>query len=143
MKKTRSLSVDAKVFYSQQFVIFLLTGGLAALTNFLSRIFLNSFLSFSASVIIAYIIGMVMAFILFRTVVFDAREKSLKKSITLFCFVNVFGILQTYLISVGLYYWLLPYMSFDFYPDTVSHLVGIMVPAFTSFIGHKYWTFAS
>lgn len=133
--------IIVKQFFSKQFMIFLFTGGIAALANFVSRILLNKYLSFSASVIIAYIVGMVVAYILFRTIVFDAKRLSLKKSVTFFCMVNALGILQTYLISMALYYWMFPCLSFNFYPDTMAHLIGIMVPACTSFIGHKYLTF--
>lgn len=130
-----------KQFFSKQFIIFVLTGGIAALANFVSRILLNQYLSFSSSVIIAYVVGMVVAYILFRTLVFDTKQLSLKKSVSFFCVVNALGILQTYLISMVLYYWMFPYVSFNYHPDTFAHLIGIMIPAFTSFVGHKYLTF--
>ncbi len=128
-------------FLSRQFLIFLATGCLAALANFLSRIILNQFFSFSTSVIIAYIIGMIIAYILFRTIVFDAKKSSLRQSIVYFIAVNAIGILLTYVISMFLYFWLFPLILFKFYPDTIAHLIGISVPAFSSYIGHKYLTF--
>ena len=46
-------------FASRQFVAFLLTGGTAALINFISRIIYNQWLGFSSAVILAYLTGMV------------------------------------------------------------------------------------
>ena len=57
-------------FMNRQFLIFLVTGGLAACVNFGSRIVYNQWFDFSTSVVIAYLTGMLTAFILARTFVF-------------------------------------------------------------------------
>lgn len=44
-------------FASRQFLLFLLTGGTAAVVNFASRIVLNQWLSYSSAIIIAYLVG--------------------------------------------------------------------------------------
>jgi putative flippase GtrA len=51
-------------FFSKQFLVFLATGGIAALINFLSRILYSNWLDFSLAVFLAYITGMITAFIL-------------------------------------------------------------------------------
>lgn len=131
------------IFLSREFVIFILTGGLAASANFLSRIALSSYLGmdFYLAVIIAYIIGMVIAYILFKIVVFkkNDNEISLKKSIMFFCIVNLIGILLTFCLSNFLYYVLLK--NLHFFRAEISHGIGIMLPAVSSYIGHKYFSF--
>jgi len=53
----------------------------------------------------------------------------------------VVAIIQTYIISVGLVEYGFPYLGFDFYPEAVAHAVGVIFPVFTSFFGHKYFSF--
>ena len=57
-------SGDGGGFLSRQFVLFLATGGFAALVNFGSRILLSHWLSFSWAVVLAYLAGMGTAFVL-------------------------------------------------------------------------------
>ena len=51
---------------SSQFIRFLFTGGLAALVNFGSRILYNRWMGFSTAVCVAYVTGMITAFLLAR-----------------------------------------------------------------------------
>lgn len=57
-------------FLSRQFILFLVTGGTAALVNFGSRIVYNQWVSFSIAIVLAYLTGMVTAFVLARWLVF-------------------------------------------------------------------------
>lgn len=128
-------------FFSRQFVSFLITGGIAAIVNFLSRIFYNQYVSFSSSVIFAYLTGMVTAFILARIFVFKASSQSIKRSAILFSLVNVLAIAQTWFISMGLNFYLLPALGFEKYVAEIASAVGIAFPVFTSYLGHKRWSF--
>ena len=53
-----------KIFLNKQFTLFVVTGGIAAAANFGSRILFNRWMDFSSAVILAYITGMVVAFLL-------------------------------------------------------------------------------
>ncbi len=130
-----------KQFFSKQFVLFLLTGGLAALVNFTSRIWLNRFFDYPVAIILAYIIGMITAFILARLFVFKASEQALRHSILYFILVNLVAVLQTWIISVGLAYYVLPYLGVKLFVPEIAHAIGIGVPVFTSYFGHKRWSF--
>ena len=55
---------------TKQFLLFIVAGGFAALVNIISRALLSLFMNFSSSVLIAYFIGMVIAFILTKKFVF-------------------------------------------------------------------------
>ena len=59
-----------KLFVSKQFLGFLAVGGLAALLHWLARLLLSVWLPFSWAVIIAYAIGMAVAFLLNSIFVF-------------------------------------------------------------------------
>ena len=126
---------------SKQFILFLLTGGIAATVNFCSRIIFNLWISFSMAVILAYITGMVTAFILAKFLVFKESNQSLHQSIIFFILVNIIAILQTWIISMLLAYYLLPAINIKNFVREISHAVGIVVPVFSSYIGHKHWSF--
>ncbi|EJM70714.1 putative membrane protein [Pseudomonas sp. GM50] len=128
-------------FLSKQFMVFLITGGTAAAVNFCSRIIYNLWLSFSLSVIIAYITGMITAFVLAKLFVFKESQQSVHRSILFFTLVNLVAVLQTWLISMGLAYYLLPSLGMTSFVKEISHATGVIVPVFTSYLGHKHWSF--
>lgn len=127
-------------FVSRQFLGFLITGGLAAAVNFGSRIVYNQWLDFSASVVLAYLTGMVTAFILARRFVFTEASQSLQKSAAIFALVNGVAVLQTWAVSMALYY-ALPRLGVNAWVPEIAHAVGVMLPVFTSYLGHKKYSF--
>jgi len=127
-------------FMSRQFLGFLLTGGLAALVNFGSRILYNQWVDFSSAVVLAYLTGMVTAFILARTFVFTQSGQSVQRSAMFFVMVNGVAVLQTWAISMALYY-LLPMAGVTRWVPEIAHAVGVVVPVFTSYLGHKRFSF--
>lgn len=128
-------------FFSKQFLLFLLTGGFAAAVNFGSRIVYNQWLSFSDAVIVAYLTGMVTAFILAKLFVFKKSRQSVKRSIFFFCLVNGFAVLQTWVVSMGLAFYALPAAGVKQFVPEIAHAVGVAVPVFSSYLGHKYFSF--
>jgi putative flippase GtrA len=130
-----------RLFISRQFVIFLITGGISALANFLSRILYNAVVTFPVAIALAYITGMVVAFILAKIYVFTESSHSLAKSAILFTAVNLLGFIQAWIVSMVLEYHILPAIGIHQFDKSIATLVGISVPAFTSFIGYKYISF--
>lgn len=130
-----------KIFKSKQFLAFLITGGIAALANFGSRFLFSEFVSFGNAVILAYLVGMITAFILAKLFVFEQSRHSTKKEFFYFTLVNLVAIVQTYIISVGLAIYLFPSINFILFPEATAHAIGVAFPVFTSFIGHKYLSF--
>ncbi len=130
-----------KPFWSQQFLFFVLTGGIAATINFCSRIIYNQYLSFSWSVILAYITGMITAFILAKLFVFKQSQQPISRSAIFFVLVNLVAILQTWVISMGLAYYILPWLGISWFAQDIAHGVGVATPLFTSYFGHKRWSF--
>ena len=125
----------------RQFAAFLVTGGVAALVNFGSRIVLNQWMPFSIAVVLAYLLGMVTAFQLARMFVFSNPIQSVPRSALVFTLVNVVAVVQTWLISMALAYYLLPALGVEQFVREIAHAVGIVVPVFTSYLGHKRYTF--
>ncbi len=128
-------------FMSRQFVIFLVTGGLAAAVNFGSRIVYNQWVNFPIAVVLAYLTGMVTAFVLARYFVFTESELSIQRSALWFVVVNIVAVIQTWLISMLLAYYLLPRMGLTRFIPEIAHAVGVVVPVFTSYLGHKRLSF--
>jgi putative flippase GtrA len=128
-------------FKSPQFFAFLLTGGFAAAVNFGSRIVYNHWVSFPMAVALAYLTGMLTAYVLARRFVFMDSKQTVGSSATRFALVNVVAIAQTWLISMALAYYLLPWWGVRAHVAEISHAVGVIVPVFTSYLGHKRWSF--
>ena len=128
-------------FMSRQFVIFLVTGGVAAAVNFGSRILYNQWVNFSIAVVLAYLTGMVTAFVLARYFVFTESNQSMQRSALWFVVVNIVAVMQTWVISMLLAYYVLPRMDLTQFIPEIAHAVGVVVPVFTSYLGHKRFSF--
>lgn len=130
-----------RIFFSRQFMVFLLTGGFAAAINFGSRFLYNIFVSFSVAVTLAYLTGMITAFILVKLFVFQKSSQSTAKSATIFALVNLFSFAQTWIVSMVLAYYLLPAIGIQEFDKAIASAVGISIPVISSFLLHKYITF--
>lgn len=132
-------------FYNQmltpEFLRFLIAGGVAAGANFGSRFVFSMFLDYGFAVFFAYLVGMLVAFLLMRGHVFDAKGGSLAPQVAKFVGVNVVAVLQTLVISLVLARWVLPSFGIVEHAEALAHLVGVLVPVVTSYFGHKFLTF--
>jgi len=126
---------------SNQFFLFLITGGVAAGCNFFSRVILEKFFTFSTSVILAYLIGMVIAFLLNKFFVFKKSTQDLNKSILFFILINLLGFLQTWFISTSLKSYIFPYLGLVYNSGNIAHIIGIIFPILSSYFGHKKLSF--
>lgn len=126
---------------NRQFVQFVAVGGFAAVVNFLSRILLNHWMSYATAIVLAYLLGMITAFVLNRLIVFRNATNDLHQQIFWFCMVNLAAVLQTLLVSLLLNDIVFPHMHFEWHTETVAHAIGVAVPIVTSFIGHKRLSF--
>jgi len=120
---------------------FVLAGMIAALANFASRIALSTFLPYGGAIVIAFLIGLGVAFVLNRQFVFEAASTHLRHQLFWFVVVNLIALAQTLAVSLFLARVLLPLLSVTSYSEEIAHAAGIVVPIFTSYLGHKYWTF--
>ena len=118
-------------FKSRQFVMFLITGGLAAAVNFGSRILYNQWMGFSAAIVLV------------RIFVFQDSQRALHQSALYFVLVNLVAVAQTWIISLLLADHVLPSLGVQRFVHEIAHAVGVVVPVFSSYLGHKHLSFKS
>ena len=124
-----------------QFVRFLAAGGLAAVANILSRIGFSHWVALPVAVVLAYLVGMAVAFILMRNYVFFPTRAGLHRQIVVFALVNIAAVIQTLVVTLLLADIVLPWVDVRSHVDLIAHVAGVCVPIVTSFIGHKRWSF--
>jgi putative flippase GtrA len=125
-----------------EFARFLSTGGFAAAVNLLSRYQLNKILTFELAVALAYLIGMVTAYVLARVFVFQASGRSVAAEFKRFAIVNIFSLVFVWSISVGLAHYVFPGVGFEWHADDIAHFIGVAAPAVASYFAHRLYTFA-
>ena len=130
-----------KHFLTTQFAKFLLVGGFAAGVNFGVRIILSMFLSYGWAVFVAYLFGMTTAYFLSKIWVFAGSGRSVVSEAYYFSIVNIIAVVQVWIISVSLAQYVFPRMGVYSYSEEIAHFIGLSVPIFTSFLGHKYMSF--
>lgn len=123
-------------------VLFLLTGGFAASVNLVARYLLTPAIGFGTSVVVAYMFGMVVAYVLFRAVVFGRSGRSVASESYRFVIVNVVALCLVWLISISLDRIIFPFIGFTWHARDFAHLIGVLAPAVSSYIGHRSFTFA-
>ena len=126
---------------TREFATFLVAGGIAALANVLSRMAFSLVMPLTPAVLLAYLVGMAVAFLLMRARVFPPGKSSLGRQVALFAAVNAVAVLQTLAVTLLLARWALPAMGVTSHVEDVAHAVGVCVPIVTSFFGHKYLSF--
>lgn len=126
---------------SKRVVLFLAAGGIAAAANYGSRFFFSIWFSFPAAIVLAYLVGMLVAFVLMRQFVFGGHGKAVGPQIWKFTLVNLLAVAQTLIVSLVLARWLLPAMGVIRHVDAIAHAAGVAVPLISSYFGHRLATF--
>ena len=127
----------------KRFALFLFAGGTAALVNILSRIAFNWLMPYEVAIVVAYLCGMTTAYLLNKHFVFASSGRGVASEYTRFALVNLAAVAQVWIVSVGLARLVFPAISFIWYADTVAHAIGVTIPVFTSYMGHKHFSFAA
>jgi putative flippase GtrA len=86
---------------------------------------------------------MITAYLLNKYFVFEASGRAVASESLRFAFVNLAAVAQVWVVSVGLARYLFPAIGFTWRADTVAHVIGVVVPVFTSYLGHKHFSFAA
>jgi len=126
---------------NRQFIRFLVAGGIAAAANYGSRFLFSTWLSYGPAIVLAYLVGMGVAFVLMRQHVFSATGTALGPQVVKFVAVNLLAVVQTLVISLVLARWVLPSLGIVTHAEAVAHLAGVLVPVMTSYFGHRMLTF--
>lgn len=126
---------------TKQFFFFIISGGVAALLNWVSRFFFSLFTSFEVAIILAFIIGLTSGFLLMRLFVFEGIGKPVAPQVGKYLAINLLALLQTLVVSLALARWVLPLVGVERHTEALAHFFGVFVPVVTSYFGHKYLTF--
>ncbi|WP_454692325.1 GtrA family protein [Achromobacter aloeverae] len=119
---------------------FLLAGGIAAAANYGSRFVFSIWLPYAWAIVCAYIVGMIVAFLLMRGFVFQATGRDLGAQVVKFTAINLLAVVQTLVISLGLVRWVFGPLNIP-HAEAAAHLIGVLFPVITSYAGHKLATF--
>ena len=129
-----------KYFFTKQFLGFLAVGGLAALLHWLARILLSVWLPFHIALIIAYGVGMAVAFLLNSFFVFPNSEKSRHLQIRDFLLVNLAFFPVVWLASLQINNWLKAF-GVILYSEEIAHALALSVPMLATFLIYKFFAF--
>ena len=126
---------------NKEFLKFVFSGGLAASANFFSRMLFSLAFNYPVSIVLAYLVGMTTAYLLFKFFVFQQGENSTQKQIGYFIFINLLAIVL--ILITSLFCYKVVFSSFEniFWRESLSHFIGITVTTLSSYIGHKKLTF--
>ena len=127
---------------SREFVKFLLAGGTGAGVNIVARFGLDFILLYDVAIILAYGAGMLTTFALSRGFVFTAAHGSFGGQAGRFALVNLLAVFIVWSVSVALARGLFPALNFTWHTDHMAHIIGVLSTAVTSYLLHKYFTFA-
>ena len=128
-----------KPFFTKQFLRFLAVGGLAVFLHWLSRIILSTWMSFYGAVIVAYAIGMGVAFILNSFFVFPKSDKPKYKQARDFVVVNLAFLPVVWGASMVLEHGLRT--TGVIYSQVLAHGMALAIPMFATFLIYKFFTF--
>jgi putative flippase GtrA len=126
---------------SLEFLRFLAAGGVAAAVNIASRWAFDHVMGYSAAIVLGYLCGMFTAFVLMKFLVFGASRLSTGSEAIRFAIVNLAAVVQVWGISVLLAEWAFPALGWIQHRYDIAHVIGVAVPVFTSYLGHKWFSF--
>ena len=125
----------------RRFALFVGAGGTAAIVNIASRIVLSFAMPYEVAIVVAYLFGMTTAYALNKLLVFERSGRTVADEYLRFSVVNAIALAQVWAVSVGLARFVFPWAGFTWHAETVAHVVGVIVPVFTSYLGHKHFSF--
>ena len=129
-----------KHFFTRQFLGFLAVGGTAALLHWLSRVLLSVWLPFSWAVVIAYGIGMLVAFLLNSFFIFPKSIKARHIQARNFVMVNLSFFPVVWFASVHINNWLKS-LGMASHSEELAHAMAIPLPMLATFLLYKFYAF--
>ena len=115
----------------------------ASAVNWGSRFALSPFMSLGASVIGAYLVGMIVGFWLYRQWVFPRSSLNIKEEAVRFCVINAIGLCAV----TGLTAFLVQNAAIRGFQITslvvaLCHGASICAASLCNFLGHNFFTFS-
>jgi putative flippase GtrA len=129
------------LYVSTQFVRFLAVGGVALLCHWLARFAFNSFVSYGWAIVLAYLVGILVAFVLNKIYVFPFSGRSLNFEVFFFFLVNIAAFPFVWIVAYALGEWVLADRMPRELALALAHGFAITLPVFVNFALHKFVTF--
>lgn len=139
-ERWRGMQRVIKHFFTRQFLLFIAVGISAAFINWLSRLLLNNWISFSLAVFFSYGIGMTMAFILNSHFVFPMSDKPKIKQARDFLITNSCCFPIVWIAAVLLNHLLESTFNIS-NAEEISHAIALGIPMLASFLIYKFFIF--
>lgn len=129
------------IYVSGQFIRFLVVGGIALLLHWLSRFVFNWFVGYGWAIVLAYFVGILVAFVLNKLYVFPYSKRSLSFEMSFFFLVNIAAFPFVWIVAYVLGEWI--FTSWLSRPSALAlgHGIAIVLPVFANFALHKLITF--
>src|SRR5688572_19879763 len=105
--------------------LFVIVGGVAGLVNIIARLLFSHVVPFETAIVVAFAVGLTVAFGLNRRFVFDAEPGKAGSQYSRFFLVNVLGLLQILVVSQLMARAILPWIGWTWHVETVSHVLGV------------------
>jgi len=124
-----------------QFLRFVIAAGLSVPVNLGARVLLSRVIAYEVAIVLSHLCGMLTAYVLIRSFVFEPSGRRPSSELTRFALVNVVSLVVTWVVAVGLLRVVFPRIGFAASPEFVAHFLGLGVAPFTSFYGHRRYSF--
>ena len=130
-------------FLSKRYVMFLVSGCTASALNIVLRLGLGEYMAYVPSIALAYVFSTLLAYLLNRYLVFKSHNSRFHVEAGQFYIVNVIGLTQTVVLSSLLTLLLAGPLEIKLeVAQTLAHIAALSTLAVTSYLLHRYWTFA-
>jgi putative flippase GtrA len=129
-------------FLTSEFAKFVVCGAVAAALHWVARYALSQWMVFSTAVLIAYFVGMAVAFALNRTCVFPGATTTLAQQTTRFVATNLAFLPVVWLASLFFANTFFPYVGITWGREGLSHGIAVALPTVITFFIHKFFTFS-
>jgi putative flippase GtrA len=131
----------ASLYLSAQFARFLLVGGMALVCHWLSRFAFNLFVGYGWAIVLAYGVGIIVAFVLNKIYVFPYSGRALHFEISMFFAVNIAAFPLVWVVAYVIGEWVLVNYLARELALALAHGFAITLPVFLNYALHKLVTF--
>jgi putative flippase GtrA len=128
-------------YLTGQFGRFLLVGGVALICHWLSRFGFNLFVSYAWAIVLAYLVGIAVAFTLNKIYVFPYSRRSLNFEMFFFFLVNIAAFPVVWAVAYLLGERVLAPLMPREIALALAHGFAITLPVFVNYALHKLVTF--
>jgi putative flippase GtrA len=121
--------------------LFVFVAVMSVPVNLAARVLFSRVVSYEIAVVLSHLVGMLTAYLLTRTFVFDASGRSRRSEMVRFLLINVVSLAITWGVSVGLLRLVFPAFAGLWQPGLVAHAIGLACASVSSYFGHRHYSF--